>query len=366
MPDHQQIQGDRLLAPFQLGPNQLANRLVMAPMTRNRADDRDAPHALTALYYGQRATAGLIVTEATQISPQGKGYPGTPGIHSAAQIEGWRSVAQAVHAKGGRIFLQLWHVGRISHPILQPDGALPVAPSAILPSGTLYAGNTALPFVTPRALAVREISEIVAQYGQAARNARHAGFDGVEIHAGHGYLIDQFLRDGSNHRTDAYGGSIEKRSRFLLEVVQAVATAWTSDRVGVRLSPVNPFNDMSDSAPQAHFAYVARALNGLGLAYLHAAETPDIPFDWPAFRRSYTGTYIANAGYDLAKAQAAVSDGHADLVAFGAPFLANPDLVDRFRLGATLNSPVRASFYGGDQRGYTDYPSMSDGEKLSP
>jgi N-ethylmaleimide reductase len=349
---------DLLFDAFALGPSRLANRLVMAPMTRNRADSSDAPHALNAHYYGQRASAGLIVTEASQILPQGKGYPGTPGIYSPPQITGWRGVTQAVHDKGGTIFLQLWHVGRISHPTVQPDGATPVAPSAIAPAGEAFTGKGMAPFVTPRALSTTEIGEIVRQYAQATRNAREAGFDGVEIHAANGYLIDQFLRDGSNHRSDAYGGSQEKRMRFLLEIVDAVTSAWSADRVGVRLSPVNPFNDMADGDPQTSFGRIAQALSGRSLAYLHAVETPGIPFDWTTFRGSFDGVYIANAGYDLAKARDAVASGHADLVAFGVLFLANPDLPRRLRTGAALNAPDRATFYGGTEKGYTDYPSL--------
>jgi N-ethylmaleimide reductase len=351
---------ERLFAPFRLGPNRLANRFVMAPMTRNRANDENAAHALTARYYEQRASAGLIITEGSQISPQGKGYPRTPGIYSTVQIAGWQHVTKAVHGAGGRIFLQLWHVGRISHPSIQPGGLLPVAPSAIAPQGTLYTGATAVPFVTPRALTVTEIAAVVDDYAAAAVNAREAGFDGVEIHAANGYLIDQFLRDGTNHRDDAFGGSIEKRARFLLDIVHAVTAVWGSERVGVRLSPVNPFNDMTDSDPQRSFNYFAAALSPFGLAYLHAIETPNTTFDWSAFRRRYKGIYIANGGYDLSRARTAIDTGHADLVALGALFLANPDLVERLRRGGPLNTPNRATFYGGNERGYTDYPFLGE------
>jgi N-ethylmaleimide reductase len=261
-----------LFTPVQLGAYELPNRIVMAPLTRNRAGEGNVPHSLNVLYYQQRASAGLIITEASQISPQGIGYPATPGIHSTEQISGWQQVTQAVHQKGGRIFLQLWHVGRISHPSLQPDGALPVAPSAIQPQGDAMTYEGMQPFVTPRALELDEIAGIVDQYRQAAKNAQEAGFDGVEVHGANGYLLDQFLRDGSNHRADAYGGSVENRARLLLEVTQAVVDVWGADRVGVRLSPSSTFNDMDDSDPRATFGYAIQALNALNLAYLHLLE----------------------------------------------------------------------------------------------
>lgn len=349
---------DKFLEPFQLGPTRLKNRMVMAPMTRNRADERDSPHAMNAQYYAQRAGAGLIITEGSQVSPQGKGYPRTPGIYSDEQVAGWRRITDAVHAKGGKIFLQLWHVGRISHSSFQPQGALPVAPSAIKPNGTLFTETGPQPFVTPRALDAEEIPGIVAQFREGARNAKEAGFDGVEIHGANGYLIDQFLRDGANRRTDAYGGSIENRLRFPLEVVDAVSEVWGSNRVGIRLSPVNPFNSMSDSDPQKTFGLAAETLSTRKLAYLHVVESGDSNFDWAAFRRRYKGTYIANGGYNAARAIASLESGHADLVSFAVLFLANPDLVERFRQSAPLNTPDRATFYGGDQRGYTDYPSF--------
>jgi N-ethylmaleimide reductase len=309
----------KLFEPIQLGPNRLANRMVMAPMSRNRADAAEAAHALTAKYYEQRASAGLIVTEASPVSPQGRANRSAPGIYSEARIAGWRLVTRAVHAKGGKIFLQLWHAGRVSHPSVQPEGALPVAPSAVAPQGNFPTQAGPVPFVAPRALALGEIPAIVAQFAEAARNARDAGFDGVEIHAANGYLIDQFLRDGTNRRTDAYGGSPAQRARFLLEIVDAVASAWDASRVGVRLSPVNAYNDMRDSAPQRTFDEIARALGKRRLAFLHADEsaneTAGEPFDWPAFRRCYEGTYIANGGYDRERAVAAVEGGHADQTA---------------------------------------------------
>jgi len=309
-----------LLSAFELGPLHLPNRVVMAPMTRNRAGPGNAPGELNATYYAQRAGAGLIISEATQISPQGLGYPGTPGIHSAAQVAGWKLVTEAVHRAGGRIFLQLWHVGRISHPSLQPDGALPVAPSAIAPAGQAWTLDGMKPYVTPRPLATEEIAGIVEDYRRGAANAREAGFDGVELHGANGYLVDQFLRDGSNHRTDRYGGSASNRARFLLEVTEAIVGEWGAGRVGVRLSPTNPFNSMSDSNPAATFATATGALNAFGLAYLHivepgptdpigAGETPDIAF----FRKLWRGPLIANKGYDLARANAVLQAGTADL-----------------------------------------------------
>ncbi|MGH8653738.1 MAG: alkene reductase [Gammaproteobacteria bacterium] len=261
-----------LFTPLRLGPYLLPNRIVMAPLTRNRAGPANVPQAMNARYYARRSSAGLIITEATQISPQGVGYPDTPGIHNAAQVEGWRQVTQAVHERGGRIFLQLWHVGRISHPSLQPDGALPVAPSAIRPAGEAYTYEGLKPFVTPRALALDEIPGVVDQYRTTAQYALAAGFDGAEIHAANGYLIDQFLRDGTNHRSDRYGGSLANRVRFLLQVTEAVTEVWGTDRVGVRISPVGAFNGMSDSDPETTFNYVAEQLDRFGLAYLHSVE----------------------------------------------------------------------------------------------
>ncbi|MGH8472506.1 MAG: alkene reductase, partial [Gammaproteobacteria bacterium] len=346
---------------------------VMAPLTRNRAGPGNVPQATNALYYAQRASAGLIITEATQISPQGVGYPDTPGIHNAAQVEGWRQVTQAVHERRGRIFLQLWHVGRISHPALQPDGALPVAPSAVSPAGEAYTYEGLKPFVTPRALALDEIPGVIDQYRTAAHYALAAGFDGVEIHAANGYLIDQFVRDGTNHRTDRYGGSLANRVRFLLHVTEAVANIWNADRVGVRISPVAAFNDMSDSDPQTTFNYVAERLNRFGLAYLHVIEgdesdesADEIPgesttaFDFRRLRRSFSGLYMANFGYTYAGANAALRAGRAELVSFGKLFLANPDLPERFAKRAPLNEPDHATFYGGGERGYTDYPALTN------
>jgi N-ethylmaleimide reductase len=355
-----------LFTPFQLGPYTLANRMVMAPLTRNRAGPGNVPQALNAAYYAQRASAGLIVTEATQISPQGLGYPNTPGIHSAEQVAGWRGVTEAVHARDGRVFLQLWHVGRISHPSLQPDSALPVAPSAIRPEGQAVTFEGMQDFVTPRALTLGEIPDIINQYRTAARNALSAGFDGVEVHAANGYLLDQFLRDGSNRRDDIYGGPVANRARLLLEVTEAVAKVWGANRVGVRLSPTNPFNSMADSDPDATFGHVVQALNKFGLAYLHVVErdsaNPGEPgepgYDRRRLRAAFDGPYIANGGYDRLRGDWALASGAADLVAFGQAFLANPDLPERFRGNTPLNQPDSATFYGGDSRGYTDYPAL--------
>jgi len=354
-----------ILSPFRLGPLLLPNRVVMAPMTRNRAGSGNVPGEMNAAYYAQRASAGLIVSEATQVSPQGVGYPGTPGIHNAAQVAGWKLVTDAVHAAGGRIFLQLWHVGRISHPSLQPGGALPVAPSAIAPAGHAMTREGMKPFVTPRALDTAEVAGIVEDYRRGARNAKASGFDGVELHGANGYLVDQFLRDGANKRTDRYGGSASNRARFLIEVMEAIVGEWGAERAGVRLSPTNPFNDAADSNPAATFATAVGELNRFGLAYLHivepaatdpvaAGEMPDLRF----FRKIWRGPLIGNKGYDLPRANAAIRDGIADLISFAVLFLANPDLPERFRRGGPFNTPERTTFYGGAAAGYTDYPPL--------
>jgi N-ethylmaleimide reductase len=352
-----------LFTPIKLGSIELKNRIAMAPLTRNRAGEGNVPQDMNVEYYAQRASAGLIVTEATPISEMGHGYPATPGIHSAAQIEGWKKVTSAVHARGGKIVLQLWHVGRISHPSLLPDNALPVAPSAIKPAGQAFTYTGLQDFVTPRALAIEELPGIVAAYVEATRNALEAGFDGVEIHAANGYLLDQFLRDGTNKRTDSYGGDKTNRARLLLEVVQAVVTVAGADRVGVRISPLNPFNDISDSNPQDLFNYVAQELSPFGLAYLHVVEggshgLPTPAFDFVQLRKHFNGSYIANLGYDKATGNAALAAGKADLVAYGVPFIANPDLVERFAKNAPLNEADQSKFYGGTEQGYTDYPTL--------
>ena len=357
--------GSDLFIPAKLGPYELANRVVMAPLTRNRAGPGGVPQEMNVEYYAQRASAGLIITEGSQISPQGRGYPGTPGIYNQAQIAGWRRVTDAIHRRGGRVFLQLWHVGRISHPSLQPKGALPVAPSAIKPDGETFTETGLRPFVTPRALQTDEIPGIVAQFRHGAENALEAGFDGVEVHGANGYLLDQFLRDGTNRRDDDYGGSLENRARLLLQVTHAVAGVFGADRVGVRLSPVNSFNAISDSAPDITFPYIAARLNRFGLAYLHVVEQgfagsdATRGFDRRKLRDVFKGTYIANGGYDQVRAEVALATGAADLIAFGKPFIANPDLAARFATGAPLNRADEASFYGGDEKGYTDYPFLA-------
>jgi N-ethylmaleimide reductase len=353
-----------LLTPAQLGPYTLRNRMVMAPMTRNRAGAGLVPNEIMVTYYSQRASAGLIVTEGTQVSEQGIGYPNTPGTHTAEQAEGWKRVTDAVHERGSRIFAQLWHVGRISHPSLQPGGALPVGPSAIAPEGTVFTYEGPKDFVTPRALDLDEIPGVVRQFEEGARYALEAGFDGVEIHGANGYLLDQFLRDGSNHRTDAYGGSIENRARLMLEVTEAVAKIWGADRVGMRVSPLGAFNSMSDSDPEATFGYVAEQLGKLGLGYLHAAmlmgaENPETREHRMAalLKEKFGGTFMINGGFNRETGEAVLAGGVADLVSFGSLFLANPDLPERFAEGAGLNTPDRATFYGGDHRGYIDYPT---------
>jgi len=349
-----------LLSPAQVGKLSLNNHMVMAPMTRSRAAAGDVASALMAEYYSQRASAGLIITEGSQVSAQGKGYLRTPGIFTPEQIAGWKQVTEAVHAKGGQIFLQLWHVGRLSHPLVQADGAQPVAPSAIKADGEIFTAEGLKPYELPRALELDEIPGVVADFSQAARNAKLAGFDGVEIHGANGYLIDQFLRDGTNKRTDAYGGSVENRARFLKEVVEAVIEVFGASRVGVRLSPIFSYFSMSDSNPQATFEHAANMLSRYGLAYLHIVEAGEGPFDFRALKRRFNGPYIANGGYSAERAATTISQGDADLVAFGTPFLANPDLVERFKHGHALNAPDAATFYQGDERGYIDYPTLAE------
>lgn len=349
-----------ILSPIRIGPYELPNRVIMAPMTRSRAGEGNAPTELTATYYAQRSGAGLIISEATQISLQGVGYPFTPGIHSAAQVEAWKQVTTAVHARGSRIFLQLWHVGRISHPSLQEDGALPVAPSAVRPEGQAWTLQGMLPFVTPRALELAEIPGVIEDYRQAGVNAKKAGFDGVEIHAANGYLIDQFLRDKTNRRTDAYGGTVPNRARFLLEVAEALIGVWGAERVGVRVSPLNPRNDIFDSTPEETFGYAIRQLNALRLAFLDIVEDEanGLRLDARYFRASWNQALIANREYTRERANALLAEGGADAVAFGTAFLANPDLPERFRRNAPLNEPDRATFYGGGAAGYIDYPAL--------
>jgi N-ethylmaleimide reductase len=355
-----------LLSPYRLGEFALKNRLVMSPMTRSRALEGNVPNPLAATYYAQRAAAGLIITEATQVSPQGVGYIRTPGIHSPEQVAGWRLVTEAVHRTGGRIFAQLWHVGRISHPDFH-DGALPVAPSAIAADGEVFTTRGPTKMVTPRALEAHELPGIVAQFQKGAENAKAAGFDGVELHGANGYLLDQFLRDGANRRTDAYGGSIRNRARFPLEVTEAVAAVWGPDRVGYKVSPNSAFNSMSDSDPIATFSYFAAELSRLRLIYLHATEGVAGPMAPPAgtvlaapvLRERFNGALILNGGYDAHSADAAIARGAADLIAFGVPFLANPDLPVRYARQLPLNAPDQATFYAGEAKGYVDYPALA-------
>ena len=358
-----------LFQPVTIGRYSLPNRIAMAPLTRSRTDNATGvPTAMNAEYYAQRASAGLIIAEATQISPQGKGYAYTPGIHSAEQVAGWRLVTDAVHAKGGHICLQLWHVGRISHPDLQPGGALPVAPSAVKPEMKAFTVDGFKDIPTPRALDISELPGIVEDYRNATRNALAAGFDMVEVHAANGYLIDQFLRDGTNKRTDAYGGSVENRARFLFEVLDAVVAEAGADRVGIRLSPLSPANDAQESDPVGTFSPVIRRLNDYGLAYLHMIEGvtrgphPGFGGDLAELRGLYKGRYMANNVYDRAMAIQATSSGYADMIAFGRPFIANPDLVERLRIDAPLAEPDQKTFYGGDRHGYTDYPTLNQSE----
>ncbi|NYZ62759.1 alkene reductase [Luteimonas deserti] len=365
-----------LFDPLSAGALDLANRIVMAPLTRNRAPGA-VPQPRTAQYYAQRATAGLLITEATAISHQGQGYADVPGLYAPDQVAGWRRVTDAVHAEGGRIVVQLWHVGRISHTSLQPDGGAPVAPSAIRADSKTFVldahGGRFVPTSMPRALDTDEIPGIVEDYRRAARAAIEAGFDGVEVHAANGYLIDQFLRGGSNTREDAYGGSVANRARLLEEVTRAVADEIGGARTGIRLSPVTPANDARDDAPQALFTHVVERLAPLGLAFVHVIEGAtggdrsysqgDAPFDYDALKAAYagaggTGAWIVNNGYDRSAAEAAIGSGRADAVAFGRPFIANPDLVRRLRDDAPLNVPDPATFYGGDDAGYTDYPAL--------
>ncbi len=349
-----------LYSAFALGDLSLPNRMVMAPMTRNRASRDGVATAIMAEHYRQRATAGLIISESSPVSAEAVGYPHTPGLFTEEQSLGWRGVVEAVHGEGGRIFAQLQHCGRISHPSHQAGRVLPVAPSAIRPEGKAVTAAGFEDFVTPRALEESEVTDAAQQFRKAAEHARAAGFDGVEIHGANGYLIDQFLRDGSNKRSDAYGGTLEKRMRFLEEVLDGVTSVFPASRVGLRLTPENSFNDMSDSNPQVHFEVIVSALADRGLAYLHMLEgdMTGAPkqVDYRRLRDLFGGAYIANKGYDRASGEAAIASGAADLVAFGVPFLANPDLVQRYREGLALNEADQATFYGGDARGYTDYP----------
>lgn len=360
-----------LFTPTSVGPFTLEHRVVMAPLTRMRSSVGNVPNKLMATYYGQRATkGGLIIAEATPVSPHGFGYSGSPGIFTQAQVHGWREIVNAVHEKGGVIFLQLWHVGRQSHSLLQPDGVDPVAPSAIQAEGDAYASTGPVPFGMPRALELDEIPEVIETFRRGAELAKEAGFDGVEIHGANGYLPDQFLQDGTNKRTDAYGGPIENRARFLLEITTAAISVWGQGRVGVRLSPSSSYGSMHDSNPQATFSYVAGQLNDLGLAYLHVVEprikgneTIDEHADPVAvqhLRATFKGPIIAAGGFERQSAESLLLKGDADMVAFGRSFISNPDLPKRLQENLPLNAYNRETFYGGNAEGYIDYPFIEE------
>ncbi len=375
-----------LFEPLNLGRYRLRHRILMAPLTRSRArNPGNMPTSLMACYYAQRASAALIISEATQVSMQGQGYAWTPGIHSLDQIEGWRVITEAVHALGGLIFLQLWHVGRISHPALQPDGMLPVAPSAIKPAGEAFIENELgegemVPFVTPRALETVELPHVVRQYQRGAKNALEAGFDGVELHGANGYLLDQFLSSKTNHRVDKYGGAVENRARLLKEVLEAIVPVWGSDRVGVRLSPLGTFNDIADDDAEATFSYVSDMLTRYELAYLHLVNPAITAIESHAepdersrrvlelIRKTYHGTLIIAGGFDQDTAEQRLSSGRAEAIAFGRKFLANPDLPERFRERAPLNRDDPSTFYGGGEKGYIDYLTLAQqrGEQPKP
>jgi N-ethylmaleimide reductase len=357
----------KLFEPFKLGPITLPNRVVMAPLTRNRAVPPGmVPSPLAGDYYGQRASAGLLITEASQVSQQGQGYQDTPGIYSKDQVAGWRKITDRVHENKGRIFIQLWHVGRISHTALQANGGAPVGPSAIRAKGKTFVNGTFTDISEPRALELNEIPGIIDGFRRAAENALQAGFDGVEIHGANGYLLDQFAKDGANKRNDAYGGGIENRARLMLEVSRAVANIVGPDRTGIRISPVTPANDISDSNPQALFDYIVDELEAMKLVYVHVIEgatggpRDNAPFDYASLRRRFKRAYIANNGYDLELANRVLAADAADLIAFGKPFIANPDLVERLKKGAPLNAPDKATFYGGGAKGYPDYPALGE------
>lgn len=357
-----------LFSPVKMGDIELNNRILMAPLTRNRAhNDTDIPHDLGVEYYAQRASSGLIITEATQISAEGKGYISTPGIYTEKQVEKWREIVQAVHDKGGKIFLQLWHVGRISHESVLPEGQKPLAPSAVRADAQTYTKDGPTDVSEPKAMSIQDIERTLDDYKKAAENAKKAGFDGVEVHGANGYLIDQFTRDHSNKRDDKYGGSVENRSRFLFEVLDRVISVWGAERVGLRLSPTGTFNDMGDSDPLQTFGYIIDQLNNYNLSYLHMVERfPGIENsneDFAILEQLYNrwqGFYIANGDYDYMKAKDAVEGGHAHAITFGRPFIANPDLPERLKRGAPLNEPDHDTFYGGGAKGYVDYPFLDE------
>ena len=373
-----------LFQPYRIGPFTLPHRIVMAPLTRSRArQPGNVPGPLAACYYAQRASAALIVSEATQVSMQGQGYAWTPGIHSREQVEAWHHVTDAVHRSHGLIFNQLWHVGRVSHPALQPDNMLPVAPSAIILQGKAFIENergegTLVPFLRPRALDIEEMPYVVAQYVRAARNAQAADFDGVEIHAANGYLVDQFIESGTNQRKDIYGGPVENRTRLLFEIVEALTPIWGPDRIGVRISPLGKMNGIHDDHPEVTFGYVAERLSDYGLAYLHMVnpaleqmqngEEPDPRALSMShlIRDKFNGTLIVAGGFDTESAERWLREGRADLIAFGRKFIANPDLPERLRVGAPLNIDDPTTYYGGGEKGYTDYPSLAQDRGEEP
>ncbi|HIF52271.1 MAG TPA: alkene reductase [Thiotrichaceae bacterium] len=349
-----------LFSKEKLGDLSLPHRIVMAPLTRSRSSQPgDIPNDMNVEYYKQCSTAALIITEATQISPQGKGYAFTPGIHSKAQIQGWKKITDKVHNENGRIFMQLWHVGRVSHSSLQRGNAIPVAPSAIaVDEGQAFTYEGMKDFETPRALELNELPDIVEQYRLAAINAKQAGFDGVEIHAANGYLLDQFLKDGTNKRDDIYGGSIENRIRLVMEVIKVITDVWGGSRVGIRISPTGTFNSMSESKPQELYNHLVEKLNQFNLAYLHVVEdfanAPVNGFNFNVLRKKFNGAYMANGSYTAETAERSLKNKLSDFVAFGVPFIANPDLPKRLRLGAELNQADPTTFYGGDAKGYID------------
>ena len=347
-----------LFQPLQVGALTLPNRVIMAPLTRCRAGEGRVPTDLMAEYYRQRAGAGLIITEATSVDPMGVGYPNTPGIWSEAQVEGWKKITAAVHEAGGRIFMQLWHVGRISDPIYL-DGKLPVAPSAIKPAGHVSLVRPMKDFETPRALETHEIPAIVEAYRRGAENAQRAGFDGVELHGANGYLLDQFLQSGSNHRTDEYGGSLENRARLMLEAVDAAISVWGANRVGLHLAPRGDSHDMGDANPEETFTYVAREMGKRGLAFLFTREGQDEPRISPLMKQAFGGVLIANQQLDISTAERLIENGEADAAAWGKLFIANPDLPARLAAGSPLNEPHAETFYGSGPVGYTDYPSLA-------
>lgn len=359
-----------LLTPYDLGEFTLSNRVIMAPMTRSRAGDGNVPTKLMATYYRQRASAGLIISEGTQISEQGVGYPWTPGIHTDKQVEGWKNVTDAVHEEGGKIFAQIWHVGRVSHPMYH-NGEKPVAPSAVKPEGEIFTSEGMKSFVTPRALEAKEIPGIVDDYRKAAANAVKAGFDGVEIHGANGYLIDQFIKDGTNKRTDKYGGTVENRARFVFEVIEAVSDEIGSKKTGIRFSPSGTNQGIHDSNPKHTYTYIINELNKLDLAYIHLMEPMEDVSEkqnyltevTKYFRNIYDGTLITNVNFDRESGMEVIENGTADLVAYGRLFLANPDLPERFAANTELNKPKPDSFYGGDENGYTDYPFLDKEDK---